>query len=77
MVLQGEDVWKRGGQGVAYLAVDEVLLIDLEPAGTDTSSQGCIVDWPIKHVRDGAGVGGLIPLDLYGVACVGCDGLNA
>lgn len=62
---------------VGPLAIDLVLLVDLEPASTDTGSLGGVVDGSVEEVSDGARVAGGVPLDLDGVALSGGDGLDA
>lgn len=61
---------------VGPLAIDLVLLVDLEPAGTDTGSLASIIDGSVEEVSDGAGVARVVPLDLDGVTLSSLDGLN-
>lgn len=62
---------------VGPLAVDLILLIDLEPASTDTSCLRSIVDGSVQEVSDGARVARAVPLDLDGVTLSGGNGLDA
>ena len=61
---------------VGPLAIDLVLLVDLEPAGADTSSLAGVIDRAVQEVGDGSGVAGRVPLNLDGVAFSGLDGLD-
>jgi hypothetical protein len=60
---------------VGPLPADKLDLVDLGPVA-DAGSHGGIGDGAEEVVGDGARVGGLVPLDLDGVACVGGDGLD-
>lgn len=62
---------------VGPLAVDLVLLVDLEPSSTDTVGLAGVVDGTVQEVGDGAGVAGVVPLDLDGVAFLRGDSLDA
>lgn len=60
---------------VRPLSINVVELVNLEP-GSDTGGILCGVDRAEKHVSDGSGVAGLVPLNLDGVSLVGSDGVG-
>lgn len=53
---------------VGPLAVDVVLLVDLEPAGAYPRGRGRAAHGPVQHVRDGARVRRRVPLHFNRVA---------
>lgn len=62
---------------VGPLAVDVVALVNLEPAGANTSLLGGVVDGAKQEVGDGAWVRRDVPVDGDAVALVGGNGVDA
>lgn len=60
---------------VRPLSVSIIELVDFVP-GSHARRLRCIRHWSVEHVGDGAGMSGLIPLDLDAVASFRSDSLG-